>query len=250
MNIEDLNKTQLLLLTLLVNFVTAIATAVLTVSLLEQAPPPVTQTVNRIVERTVQTVEQQVPLAGIVSPQPPRETVIVREENLLAAAIRADAERRITIHRGASSTAPVAVGTYLSDKRVVVTATMQGLPREATIVFANGESAEASLAHNGATLSIYGFADAATLPAAAAPKILSSTDLQQGQTLVALTREGAAVSGIISLVATEGIRSNVSGVPAGAAAVNLSGDLIGIATAQPGIFAPAERIGILLSTES
>lgn len=248
MNIEDLNKTQLLLLTLLVNFVTAIATAVLTVSLLEQAPPPVTQTVNRIVERTVQTVEQ-VPLAGIVSPAPQRETVIVRDEDLLAAAIRADAERRITIHRGATSTAPVAIGTYLSDKRVVVTATIQGLPREATIVFADGTSAEASLAHNGATLSIYGFADDATLPKTSAPKIVTSTDLKQGQTVVTLSREGAALTGIISLVGTEGIRSNISTVPVGAAAVNLSGNLIGIATAQPGVFAPAERIGILLSEQ-
>ena len=56
MDIEDLNKTQLLLLTLLVNFVTSIATGVLTVSLLTETSPTVTQTVNRIVERTVESV--------------------------------------------------------------------------------------------------------------------------------------------------------------------------------------------------
>ena len=251
MDIEDLNKTQLLLLTLLVNFVTAIATAVLTVSLLNEAPPTVTQTVNRIVERTVETASQTVsetPLPSIL-PQPVKETVVIRDEDLLGAAIRADAARRVTIHRGDEESNVIAVGTYLSDKRAVVTATANNLPREATIVFADGSSAEASLSKGGATLTIYGFADDATLPSAPAPDILDSASLSQGQTLVSLTRELAAVSGIVSLIGESGISANVTGVPPGAAAVSIQGDLIGIATANPGIFAPAERIAILLSEE-
>lgn len=247
MDIEDLNKTQLLLLTLLINFITAIATAVLTVSLLAEAPPTVTQTVNRIVERTVESVQQTPlpPIPGI--PAPAKETVIVRDQDLLSAAIRADAARRVTIHRGATTTPALAIGTYLPDKRAVVTASGTGLPREATIVFANGASAEASLSRAGATLTIFGFSDDASLPSVPTPAIVPSSDLERGQTLVALTREGAAVSGIISLVTADGIRSNVASVPPGAAAVNLSGDVIGIATANPGVFAPAERITVLLS---
>jgi len=138
------------------------------------------------------------------------------------------------------------VGTYLPDKRIVVTATAQSLPKEATIAFANGSIAEASLSRGGATLTIYGFADAAELPAATRPDIIGSDTLNQGQTLVALTREGAAVSGIISLVEEAGIRANVN-VPPGAAAVNIEGDIIGIATAVAGVFAPAERINLLLA---
>lgn len=247
MNIEDLTKTQLLLLTILVNFVTAIATGIMTVSLLDQAPPTVTQTVNRIVERTVETAAQA-PLPtipGIAAPA--KETIVIRDEDLLSAAIRADAGRRVTIHRGATTTPALAIGTYLPDKRAVVTATGAALPKEATIVFANGSSVEASLSRAGATLTIFGFSDTATLPAATTPDLIAAASLNQGQTLVSLTRELAAVSGIISIVDETGIRANVTGVPPGAAAVNISGDIIGIATAIPGVFAPADRINTLLS---
>jgi len=243
MDIEDLSKTQLLLLTILVNFVTAIATAVMTVSLLDQAPPTVTQTVNRIVERTVEGAAQA-PLPGIVTKE---TTVVIKDEDLLSAAISANAARSVTIHKGATTTPVVAVGTYLPDKRAVVTATAAELPKEATVAFSDGSVAEASISRPGATLTIYGFSDTAVLPAVATPDIIPAADLKQGQTLVALTREGAAVTGIISLVESAGVRANVTGIPAGAAAVNISGDLIGIATGVPGVFAPADRITVLLS---
>jgi hypothetical protein len=45
MDIEELSKSQLLLLTVMVNFVVSIATAVLTVSMVDNAPLTVTQTV-------------------------------------------------------------------------------------------------------------------------------------------------------------------------------------------------------------
>lgn len=54
-----LNTQQIILLCLLVSFVTSIATGITTVSLLQQSPEPVTQTINRVIERTVETVTQQ-----------------------------------------------------------------------------------------------------------------------------------------------------------------------------------------------
>lgn len=56
MNLEQLTKTQLILLALLVSFVTSIATGIVTVTLVNQAPTDVIRTVNRVVEKTVERV--------------------------------------------------------------------------------------------------------------------------------------------------------------------------------------------------
>ncbi len=53
---EHLTKQQIVLLTLLVSFVTSIATGIVTVALMDQAPVGVTSTINHIIERTVETV--------------------------------------------------------------------------------------------------------------------------------------------------------------------------------------------------
>ncbi|RJQ31512.1 PDZ domain-containing protein [Candidatus Parcubacteria bacterium] len=48
---ENLTRTQIVLLVLLVSFVTSLATGIVTVTLVNQAPPPVTNTINRVVEK-------------------------------------------------------------------------------------------------------------------------------------------------------------------------------------------------------
>lgn len=71
MDMEELNKTQLILLALLVSFVTSIATGIVTVTLMDQAPPGVTQMINRVVEKTIQ-------VSG-----PEGETKIVTQETIV-----------------------------------------------------------------------------------------------------------------------------------------------------------------------
>lgn len=83
MDIEELNKTQIILLTLLVSFVTSIATGIVTVTLLDQAPPAVTQTIHKVVEKTVETV---VP-AKTTETKVVETQVIVREEENIADAV-------------------------------------------------------------------------------------------------------------------------------------------------------------------
>lgn len=85
---EDLNKQQFVLLTLLVSFVTSIATGVMTVSLLQRAPLEVTRTINQVVEKTIQQVMPE-NSTGLLSPKTTKEvtTVVVKEEDQIIAAI-------------------------------------------------------------------------------------------------------------------------------------------------------------------
>lgn len=82
---ESLNKQQLILLALLVSFVTSIATGIVTVSLMDQAPPGITQTINRVVEKTVERVitEPSKQTAAVVT----KETVVVKADDAVIEAI-------------------------------------------------------------------------------------------------------------------------------------------------------------------
>lgn len=85
MDMEKLSKSQIILLTLLVSFVTSIATGIVTVSLMDQAPPSIAQTVNRVVERTVERV---VPSGQSASAAVTTEkTVVVKESDLIVKAV-------------------------------------------------------------------------------------------------------------------------------------------------------------------
>jgi len=252
MNIEDLSKSQLLLLTVLVNFVTSIATGVLTVSLLDQAPANVQETVNQIVDRTIQTIATSTPLATIVAPPATiTKTVIESDDQLLQAAIANDTAHSVSIYGSAGTTTPfISAGTYLPKASAVVTATQTGLPNEVTILFPDGSTQMASISHTGATITIYGFADNATLPAAPTTQIIEHTALNQGQAVVAITADGSAVSGIVSKVDTDGVHTNLPSIPAGAGIFDLSGDIVGISDGTAALAIPADKITTLLTATS
>lgn len=91
MDIEKLTKHQIVLLTLLVSFVTSIATGIVTVSLMNQAPPEVSRTINQIVEHTIEkVVPAAVPAviqrqgAAVVTKE---TTVVVKDDDLAAQSI-------------------------------------------------------------------------------------------------------------------------------------------------------------------
>jgi hypothetical protein len=56
MDIKDLDKKQLILLTFLITFVVSIATGIVTVSLMSQMPKNVPQTINNVIQRTIEKV--------------------------------------------------------------------------------------------------------------------------------------------------------------------------------------------------
>lgn len=247
MNIEELSKAQLILLTILVNFVTSIATGILTVSLLDHAPAFVTQTVNRVVEHTIETVAAAAP-ATIIQQAPAPSN-----QDQVTAAIGADAVRAVAIYAAdtGTSTPAISIGTYLPKSRAVVTAAQDGLPKEVLIGFTNGSYVLASLSHQGGQLMVYGFADSASLPKMNSPLLIDSGDLKLGQTVLAIGADGSASTGIVARVSSKGIHTTLPDIGVGSAAVDLSGNLIGISTgATPGFLIGTGAITALLTATS
>lgn len=79
MDVQELNKSQLILLAILLSFITSIATGIVTVTLMQQAPASVTTPIDRIVRQTVEKIVPGESSAG--------QTVVIKEEDLVVAAV-------------------------------------------------------------------------------------------------------------------------------------------------------------------
>lgn len=79
---EQLTKTQVVLLVLLVSFFTSLVTGIVTVTLVNQAPDPVVQNINRIIERTVERV---VPAKNQIAA--PAQPIIITTEDLIVGTV-------------------------------------------------------------------------------------------------------------------------------------------------------------------
>lgn len=246
MDIEELSKSQLILLTILVNFVTSVATGILTVSLLDHAPALVTQTVNRVVERTIETVAAAAPAVVSVRPTPAPSN-----QDLVTSAIGASASRAVALYSAdtGTSTPALSIGTYLPSAHAVVTAAQDSLPKEVLVEFTNGAHLPASLARAGKGIVIYGFADGATLPKMSSPALVPSGSLKLGETALAIGSDGAASTGIVARVNDSGsIRTTLPDIGVGSAVVDLSGNLIGISAGSiPGLLISTNTITALLT---
>lgn len=92
MDIKDLNKSQLILLAVLLSFITSIATGITTVTLMQQAPASFTVPVNRVIQQTVEKIQQ-------VEGKTVTQTVVVKEEDLVVDAIAKNRSALFTITR-------------------------------------------------------------------------------------------------------------------------------------------------------
>lgn len=238
MDIEDLSKTQLLLLTILVNFVIAIATAVMTVSLLDQAPTTVTQTVNRIVENTIETVTTQVPVIN--------DSSAPSTEELLTASIASNISRTVDIRRSADGEI-IGRGFFIVTSRAILTIPSAApLPDEIHVTFSEGTVATATRLRDDGRIVMYQIADGVSLPKVRSAELVASEALKPGQTLIGIASDGSVATGLLTKIDVNGIQSDVPVLPAGSVLFTLSGDIAGMSAGTPAII-PAEFIGTLLA---
>lgn len=114
---EDLTKTQTILLTLFVSFVTSIATGITTVTLMDQAPPTITQTLNRVVERTVEKVIQP---ASVVTKE---VKVVVKEEDAVVSAFEKNQSSVVRVMavpaQEKENPTPAGLGVFVSSDGII-----------------------------------------------------------------------------------------------------------------------------------
>ena len=204
MDIDNLSKMQMVMLVLLVSFVTSFVTGIVTVALIDQAPPRVTQTIQKVVERVK---EFPAPVKNTDSDKPEGQvsgvvTVITQEEQIINIV---ENNSRAMVSIVATGTTPeiTGIGFFISSDGLVITGN-QAVADESKsygVVLGNGDFVPVSaLARNTALDLAILKADGEGLGYIAPG---DSDQLKVGQTIVALGRGsedgGVSVSvGVIS----------------------------------------------------
>ncbi|MBU6310336.1 S1C family serine protease [Patescibacteria group bacterium] len=235
MDIEHLSKTQIVLLCLLCTFVASIATGIVTVALLAQTPPAVTQTVNHIIQRTVETVTP-----SATAPTIKETTVVVKEDELLSNAIAQTFSRIGVIHETRATSSPaialgVPLGGVLITDAALVTGTHAVEVGDIVYVYAVDRTIDEL------GLAVLVPTDGKGPPAL---RVGSTADLRLGQSVVALPSASGARVGIGAMtarytfarigtdaVAVRAIDTNIGGrILGGAPLITAFGDVVGIST--------------------
>lgn len=228
MDIKDLNNSQLILLAILLSFITSIATGIVTVTLMQQAPSSVTVPINRIVK---QTVEKMVPVPGKDTVQ----TVVIKEEDLVVDAIAKNKSAIFYITKeavdldGKIIEVPVGHGFVISNDGIIVAD--GSLVSEKQAYFVKNDSGKfksdfISLNKNGFSFLKIGTPVnekdkvAFTLPAWG-----DLSKMKMGQKILVL---GNTISSFI-FEGDKNIKINVTKTNGGALVLDLNGDVLGLA---------------------
>ena len=247
MDLEELNKSQIVLLTMLVSFVTSIATGIVTVSLIEETPADVTRVVQRVVERTVEQVSPaETQQATVITTE---KTIVVRESDLIAAAVAENGSKIVRIvERETGAFASLAFfvdtnGTAAADGSTLVKGGVYA------IVIGEEEPIPVKVVREagarGVVLLGLDTEDRVTAPAVR----LVDGGIKLGQTVVAFVGNGSIAQGIVTQIGDGGyIETSIkTAIPPGAPLINVDGDVVGLSTGASrevidGAFTPAIAI--------
>ena len=238
MDLEQLTKHQIILLTLLVSLVTSIATGIVTVSLMNQAPQGVTRTINQIVEHTVQTVVP--PVQGAAAATVTTEkTVVVKDDDLTAQSIAAVQKSiiRITAKGGqdliARGVIVDAKGTALTDSDALAASGATAFDA----ILPDGTRVPVTVISDATSTSIAQVSVAVGTSTAVVPATLAdASKLELGQSVVRIGGKGVDTVGegvIATLPSSDAptlIEASVTSATPGSLLMDIFGDVIGIAT--------------------
>ncbi len=240
MDLEHLTKHQIVLLTLLVSFVTSIGTGIVTVALMNQAPPEVQRTINQIVEHTVEKVVQAPAVVGLPTPAAvvtTIKTVVVKDDDLAAQSI---ATVQKSIIRIVSKNDPDTLVTrgIIIDSKGVALADLGSLAPLGTATFEailpSGERVPAIMRIPSATSSV-AVLDLKVGTTSVAARLADPKKLQLGQSVIRIGGGGADTVGtgvIAALPSARGtiVQTSISSITPGSVIITIFGEIIGIVT--------------------
>jgi S1-C subfamily serine protease len=242
MDIEQLNKSQIVLLTLLVSFVTSIATGIVTVSLMEQAPPAIAQTVNRVIERTVETVapapQGQTAAATVITQE---KTVVVSETDLISQAVQKVTPAIVRIYDNKEESPTFhAIGIVLDTKGSIVTDSASITGSDYTVALSDGTRVR-MFVNARDKVSGFAFLQPATTTGNATPTwkpaAIASNKVLLGGTVVAVA--GRTVARIHPGVVTATPEDKIvdTNIPTesilpGSPIINTDGSIVGVSTSE------------------
>lgn len=251
---EQLSKSQIVLLTLLVSFVTSIATGIVTVSLMDQAPPVIAQTVNRVIERTVETVAPNPKGQAASTVITQEKTVIVKESDLISQAVKRVSPSLVRIYSSdAESASFLGLGIVLDNTGTVITDSSAIEGGDVSLALPDGTRVRAFVTKRdiGNSLAFMQPATSTTMSVAWIPVTVASDHVVLGETVVALSGKSVARIApgvIVAMPTTTVIDTNISSdsILDGSPLINTDGNLVGISTSASRDSAAS---GFLLASE-
>jgi len=249
MDIEHLSKSQVVLLTVLISFVTSIATGIVTVALMAQAPPAISQTVNRVVQETVEKVVPASQQAGagktVVTEQ---KTVVVKESDLISQAVQRISPSLVRLYAG-SRDAPVFLGLGIvldADGSIVTDTDALGDSADATVVLPDGTTTRAFVrsrdAKSGLAYLAVATSSLETQTPRFTPAALAADHAVLGESVVVLSGKGVPriASGLVAAILPLGgehstlqvIETDIppDSILDGSPLINTDGAVIGVST--------------------
>lgn len=243
MDLEKLTKHQIVLLTLLVSFVTSIATGIVTVSLMDQASPGVTKVINQIVEHTVEKVVPAVTASATQNPAAvatvtTEKTVVVKDDDLAAQSIASVQKALVRIVvRGSDQLVARGVivdkqGTALTD-RAAIEATGE-TSFEAYLYSSEKVPVKILSSHNapGSSFLVLDLVVGTSSGFAPAP-LADLSKVKLGSSVIRIGGTGADTVGsgvVASLPDAKTVEATVSSATPGSVLMTMFGEIIGLST--------------------